>query len=743
MARAAALALLLCAAGLAGAGGAGGAAAGCAVAGCACSDGGARLTCADAALRRLPPLHADLLELDVSNNNISTLPRDALLPAIALRDLNLSANRLESAEDNLLSDLEESALSGLRSLRTLRLARNQLRALPAGALAGTPHLQVLELGGNLISELGDGALPPLPSLHTLILKRNRITHIEERAFVNTPALRILRLEENLLTELPTAVRLLPVLEDLSLASNRVEWVGEEVLQSCRRLARLELRANPLGRLEPRALQRLPHITTLAARQPAGPAGATRAAATASYYHTVSTHTDTLWVYTLTLARLELRANPLGRLEPRALQRLPHITTLIMSEARGLRSLPSLSGCVRLRTLRADRARLSSLPTDFCRDVPQLRTLDLKLNKFDKIPDLRECSELRSLDLSTNEITTLEASEADLAEGEEEGASALHGLSRLQDLALAHNMIRRVPRHAFRPTPQLQTLNLEGNLIEHIDMEAFVPVSKLEDLNVGENQFPWLPSAGLQRLRHLKAHNNPNLRQFHPPEALPSIEVSSLSDDEQEPVPVAAVSWTAAAATPQGAQQPQPQAVPPARGTAQYRAGLQQLRHLKAHNNPNLRQFHPPEALPNIEVSSLSDDEQEPVPVAAVSWAAAAAAPQGAQQPQLQAVPPARGTAQYRAGLQRLRHLKAHNNPNLRQFHPPEALPNIEVSSLGSCLMMNRNQFPWLPSTGLHLKAHNNPNLRQFHPPEALPNIEVSSLIPFLPTTDRRRYMRLG
>ncbi|KAJ2945059.1 hypothetical protein O0L34_g9117 [Tuta absoluta] len=200
----------------------------------------------------------------------------------------------------------------------------------------------------------------------------------------------------------------------------------------------------------------------------------------------------------------------------------------MSEARGLRSLPSLAGCVRLRTLRADRARLATLPPDFCRDVPQLRTLDLKLNKFDKIPDLRECSELRGLDLSTNEITSLEASESDLVEGEEEGASALHGLSRLQDLALAHNMIRRVPRHAFRPTPQLQTLNLEGNQIEHIDMEAFVPVNKLEDLNVGENLFPWLPAAGLQRLRHLKAHNNPNLRQFHPPEALPSIETLVLS-----------------------------------------------------------------------------------------------------------------------------------------------------------------------------------------------------------------------
>lgn len=43
-------------------------------------------------------------------------------------------------------------------------------------------------------------------------------------------------------------------------------------------------------------------------------------------------------------------------------------------------------------------------------------------------------------------------------------------------------------------------------------------------NVGNNQFAWLPGSGLQRLLHLKAHNNPNLRRFHPPDVLPRIQV---------------------------------------------------------------------------------------------------------------------------------------------------------------------------------------------------------------------------
>lgn len=47
-------------------------------------------------------------------------------------------------------------------------------------------------------------------------------------------------------------------------------------------------------------------------------------------------------------------------------------------------------------------------------------------------------------------------------------------------------------------------------------------------NVGNNVFPWLPAAGLQRLLHLKAHNNPNLRHFHPPELFPRIQVPPLT-----------------------------------------------------------------------------------------------------------------------------------------------------------------------------------------------------------------------
>lgn len=48
-----------------------------------------------------------------------------------------------SVDDNLLTEVEDSALEALRALRTLRLARNLLRAPPAAALAPLARLQYL------------------------------------------------------------------------------------------------------------------------------------------------------------------------------------------------------------------------------------------------------------------------------------------------------------------------------------------------------------------------------------------------------------------------------------------------------------------------------------------------------------------------------------------------------------------------------------------------------------------------
>lgn len=110
-------------------------------------------------------------------------------------------------------------------------------------------------------------------------------------------------------------------------------------------------------------------------------------------------------------------------------------------------------------------------------------------------------------------------------------------------------------------------DLESNRIDRIDDETFLSFTQLEDLydycilnlikfflqfyydwivifkrlcftnalpvtffyrNVGKNVFERLPTKGLERLLHLKTFNNPNLRQFPPPEHFPRIQSLVLS-----------------------------------------------------------------------------------------------------------------------------------------------------------------------------------------------------------------------
>ncbi|GLG93378.1 Tachykinin-like peptides receptor 86C, partial [Gryllus bimaculatus] len=140
---------------------------------------------------------------------------------------------------------------------------------------------------------------------------------------------------------------------------------------------------------------------------------------------------------------------------------------------------------------------------------------MKSNNLTHIPELDGCKELRLLDLASNRIGSLEG-------------RPFRQLAKLHDLMLSHNSITHLPEHAFQGLSNLQRLDLESNVIVDIHPRAFVPFNKLQDLNLGNNVFPELPSLGVGQLLHLKAFNNPALREFPPPESFPHIQTLVLS-----------------------------------------------------------------------------------------------------------------------------------------------------------------------------------------------------------------------
>lgn len=215
---------------------------------------------------------SQLLNLDLSYNEIELVPEGFLEHLTSLRFLNLSRNCLQAFEARsagslpclVLLDVSHNALKTLElgtralgSLRTLLLQHNALQDLPPHTFAGLASLQRLNLQGNRVTPCGgpDGPRPSgcvdfsgISSLRSLNLVDNELGALWAGAFRHTP-LTELDLSSNPGLDVATGalVGLEASLEVLSLQGN-----GLEVLQvdlpcfSC--LKQLNLAENRLSRL---------------------------------------------------------------------------------------------------------------------------------------------------------------------------------------------------------------------------------------------------------------------------------------------------------------------------------------------------------------------------------------------------------------------------------------------------------------------------------------------------------------
>ncbi|XP_062120985.1 LOW QUALITY PROTEIN: leucine-rich repeat-containing G-protein coupled receptor 5 [Drosophila sulfurigaster albostrigata] len=448
-----------------------------------------KLSCRSIGILAVPVnLPSEVLQLDLGNNNITRLEANSFFMVPHLEELTLS--------DNSIINMDPYTFYGLAKLKRLSLQNCGLKSLAPHSFQGLGQLVSLQLNGNALVSLDGNCLGNLLKLRSLRLEGNLFYRIPTNALAGLRTLEALNLGSNLLTiinddDFPR----MPNLIVLLLKRNQIMKISAGALKNLTALKVLELDDNLISSL-PEGLSKLTQLQELS-----------------------MTSNRLRWINDTELPRsmqiLDFRANPLSTITNGAFRGMTKLRKLILSDVRTLRNFPELEACHALEILKLDRAGIQDVPAKLCRQTPRLKSLELKTNSLKSIPNLNSCRDLRLLDLSSNQIESLQG-------------RPFFGLKQLHDLLLSYNRIKSLPQDAFQGIPKLQLLDLEGNEIAFIHKDAFAVFTALEDLNLGNNIFPHLPEAGLSALLHLKTFNNPKLREFPPPETFPRIQTLILS-----------------------------------------------------------------------------------------------------------------------------------------------------------------------------------------------------------------------
>ncbi|XP_042352578.1 leucine-rich repeat neuronal protein 1-like [Plectropomus leopardus] len=224
----------------------------------------------------------NLTELDLSQNNFSTVEAVGLTSMNHLTTLHLEENQISQLPDhclgnlsnlqelyinhNQISSISPRAFAGLHSLLRLHLNSNKLHVIDSRWFEETPNLEILMIGENPVIGLLDMNFKPLGSLRSLVLAGMDLTDVPANAFVGLDALESISFYDNKLVRIPQlALQKVPNLKFLDLNKNPVHKIQEGDFRNMLRLKELGINnMMELVSVDRYALDNLPELTKLEA-----------------------------------------------------------------------------------------------------------------------------------------------------------------------------------------------------------------------------------------------------------------------------------------------------------------------------------------------------------------------------------------------------------------------------------------------------------------------------------------------
>ncbi|KAK4296827.1 hypothetical protein Pmani_030718 [Petrolisthes manimaculis] len=145
-------------------------------------------------LREFPDLNGtmNLESIRIDRAAITTIPHDLCTVTPRLRTMNFQRNKITELPD----------LSRCLYLRLLDLSHNQISSLPHASFQSLSYLQDLLLQGNAITIIHNSTFIGLHRLQVLQLEENQITSIHSDAFLPLESLEDINLGSNMFPELP-------------------------------------------------------------------------------------------------------------------------------------------------------------------------------------------------------------------------------------------------------------------------------------------------------------------------------------------------------------------------------------------------------------------------------------------------------------------------------------------------------------------------------------------------------------